>query len=156
MHNICQFGRHTNICLTNFFAGDKQKCFWKVWNKLPSKNVLVRQCLLWWPNAKACSTSKIQNVCRFARALEEDIDQLVSDSDAEFVADEEQPKCLPPPPPLQSSGNNLLTPEPNIHILPEAKSGKKVQFDLILACCLQWEVRKYVSSEEGHFISQTL
>ena len=30
MHNIFQFGRHTNICLANFFAGDKQKCFLKV------------------------------------------------------------------------------------------------------------------------------
>ena len=51
--------------------------------------------------------------------LEEDIDQLVNDSDTEFVADEDLPEC-----PLQSSNNNVLTPESNIHILPEAKSKK--------------------------------
>ena len=51
--------------------------------------------------------------------LEEDIDQLVNDSDTEFVADEDLPECPP-----QSSNNNVLTPEANIHILPEAKRKK--------------------------------
>ena len=53
--------------------------------------------------------------------LEEDIDQLVNDSDTEFVADEDLPEC-----PSQSSNNNVLTPEANIHILPEAKSKKRL------------------------------
>ena len=44
--------------------------------------------------------------------LEEDIDQLVNDSDTEFVADEDLPECPP-----QSSNNNVLTPEANVHIL---------------------------------------
>ena len=34
-----------------FFACDKQ-------------NVVVTQCLSWWPNVQACLTSKIQNVCQ--------------------------------------------------------------------------------------------
>ena len=51
--------------------------------------------------------------------LEEDIDQLVNDSDTEFVADEDLPECPP-----QSSNNNVLTPEANTHILPEANSEK--------------------------------
>ena len=50
--------------------------------------------------------------------LEEDIDQLVNDSDTEFV-DKDLPEC-----PTQSSNNNVLIPEANIHILPEAKSKK--------------------------------
>ena len=53
--------------------------------------------------------------------LEKDIDQLVNDSDTEFVADEDLPECLP-----QSSNNNVLTPEANIHILPEAMSKEKL------------------------------
>ena len=53
--------------------------------------------------------------------LEEDIDQLVNDSDTEFVADKNLPECPP-----QSSNNNVLTPEANIHILPEAESKKKL------------------------------
>ena len=47
--------------------------------------------------------------------MNEDIDQLVNDSDTEFVADEDLSECPP-----QSSNNNVLTPEANIHILPEA------------------------------------
>ena len=50
--------------------------------------------------------------------LEEDIDQLVNDSDTEFVADEHLPECPP------QSNNNVLTPEAIIHILPEATSKK--------------------------------
>ena len=49
--------------------------------------------------------------------LEEDIDQLVNDSDTEFV---DLPECPP-----QSSNNNVLTPEANIHTLSEAKSKKR-------------------------------
>ena len=37
--------------------------------------------------------------------LEDDIDQLVNDSDTEFVADEDLPECS-----HQSSNNNVLTP----------------------------------------------
>ena len=52
----------------------------------------------------------------FESDLEEDIDQLVNNSDTEFVADEDLPECPP-----QSSNNNILTSEANIHILPEAE-----------------------------------
>ena len=59
-HNVCKFAqtRARQTC----FACDKQ-------------NVLVKQCLSWWPNAQACLTSKIQNVCetmsvRLAGAIE--------------------------------------------------------------------------------------
>ena len=51
--------------------------------------------------------------------IDEDIDQLVNDSDTEFVAEEDLPECPP-----QSSNNNVLTPEANIHFLQEAKSEK--------------------------------
>ena len=49
--------------------------------------------------------------------LEDDIDQLVNDSDTELVADEDLPEYL-----LQLSNNIVLTPEANIHSLPKSKS----------------------------------
>ena len=53
--------------------------------------------------------------------LEENIDQLINDWNTEFVSDEDLPERPP-----QSSNNNVLTPEANIHILPEAKSKKRL------------------------------
>ena len=59
-HNVCQFGHHTNMYLTNIF------CWWQAKNvlKLEKQSVPVTQCLSWWPNTQACLRGKIQNVCQ--------------------------------------------------------------------------------------------
>ena len=44
------------------FACDKQKIFLESFKNIDKQNVLVKQCLSWWPNAQACLTSKVRNV----------------------------------------------------------------------------------------------
>ena len=44
------------------FACDKQKMFLKSFKNIDKQNVLVKQCLSWWPNGQACLTSKVRNV----------------------------------------------------------------------------------------------
>ena len=34
----------------------------KFFKNIDKQNVLVKQCLLWWPNGQACLTSKVTNV----------------------------------------------------------------------------------------------
>ena len=55
-----------------FFACDKQKVFLKSFKNIEKQNVLVKQCLSWWPNGQACLTSKVRNVCQtmFVRLAE--------------------------------------------------------------------------------------
>ena len=48
------------------------------------QNVLMKQCISWWPNAQACLTSKIRNVCQtmsacLSRALQKTQGSCVAD-----------------------------------------------------------------------------
>ena len=45
-----------------FFACDKQKMFLKSFKNVDKRNVLVKQCLSWWPDGEAYLTSKVRNV----------------------------------------------------------------------------------------------
>ena len=38
--------------------------FLKSFKNVDKQNVLIKQCFSWWPNAQACLTSKIRNVCQ--------------------------------------------------------------------------------------------
>ena len=38
--------------------------FSKSFKNVDKQNVLVKQCLSWWPDVQACLTSKIGNVCQ--------------------------------------------------------------------------------------------
>ena len=74
------FGKHFKFCLSStmfvgltttqthawqtFFACHKQKIFLKSFKNVDKQNVLIKQCFSWWPNAQACLTRKIRNVCQ--------------------------------------------------------------------------------------------
>ena len=64
------------MCLTNIFFIVMSKNVLKSFKNIDKQNLLVKQCLSWLPNAQACLTSKIGNVCqvvlvRLAGALKE-------------------------------------------------------------------------------------
>ena len=61
-HNVCRFGHHKNMCLTNILGLWKQKVFFKSFKDLDKKMGLSSIVCRGGQTHQACLTSKIRNI----------------------------------------------------------------------------------------------